>query len=436
MRLKILFFSLLAGSCLPSVAHAQASIKNILLDNDLSGYPPCEPSVAISFSNNDEIVAGAVLDKVYHSHDGGQTWEKQRLTSNYGVFGDPVVIADYRSNFYYFHLSDPSGKRWVDERILDRIVCQKSSDGGRTWDGGSFMGMNHPKDQDKEWAVASPYKNHIAAAWTQFDKYESREPGDSSNILFSLSPNGGKSWKDAVRINEIAGNCLDDSQTAEGAIPAFGPGGEIYVAWSLNEKIYFDRSLNRGKTWLDKDIVAATQPGGWSFDIPGVNRCNGMPVLVCDNSDGDRRGTLYLNWSDQRSGTDDTDIWFASSSDQGNTWTSPVRVNNDGPGKQQFFTWMAVDQTSGNIYIVFYDRRNYNDLRTDVYLAWSTDGGKTFANRNISETPFVPDKNLFLGDYNNIAAHDGRICPVWTRMDEGRNSVWTAVISETELTRP
>jgi hypothetical protein len=29
-------------------------------------------------------------------------------------------------------------------------------------------------------------------------------------------------------------------------------------------------------------------------------------------------------------------------------------------------------------YFIFYDRRNYDDKTTDVYLAYSVDGGETF----------------------------------------------------------
>ena len=37
-------------------------------------------------------------------------------------------------------------------------------------------------------------------------------------------------------------------------------------------------------------------------------------------------------------------------------------MNNDPPGKQQFFTWMAIDQSNGYLYVVFYDRRAYATL--------------------------------------------------------------------------
>lgn len=153
-----------------------------------------------------------------------------------------------------------------------------------------------------------------------------------------------------------------------------------------------------------------------------------MPVTACDRSKSPYRGTIYINYCDQSNGTDDTDVWLVKSSDGGSSWSIPVRVNDDQPGRHQFFTWMALDQTTGALYFVFYDRRNYDDLQTDVYLAYSFDGGTTFKNVKLSEKSFIPSTSYFLGDYNNISAHDGVIRPVWTRLDGSQTSILTALI--------
>lgn len=427
---KIIYLSLLI--CFFS--NAQGQFKNIILDRqDSATRAPAEPSVAINLKNKDNIVAAAILDKVYATNDGGKTWSKSRLTSPHGVWGDPVLISDKKGDIYYFHLSDPTGKNWQSEEILDRIVCQKSTDGGQTWSDGASIGYNHPKDQDKEWAIADPNSGSIYVSWTQFDDYGSKDSTCYSHILLSESK-GGKNWSDPITLNQFAGDCKDDDNTVEGAVPAVGPDGELYVAWSYKDKIYMDRSLDKGKNWLGNDIVIIEQPGGWALDIPGLNRTNGMPVLLCDNSKSQYRGSLYLNWADQRNGKNDTDIWFMKSANHGDTWSSPLRVNDDSPGKHQFLTWMTMDEATGFIYILYYDRRNYDDLNTDVYLAYSTDGGNSFTNKKISESPFAPDSNYFFGDYTNIAAHEGRIVPVWTRMDNGKTSIVTAVIDQEALT--
>lgn len=421
-------FTLIAGlfmSC-STTAH----YRNIMIDSNSVGYGPCEPSITMDPNNIDNLVVGAVLDRAYHSHNGGKSWKMQRLTSSYGVWGDPVVIADTKGNFYYFHLSFPSGEGDWDSDKLDRIVCQKSTDGGLSWSDGTFTGLNPPKDQDKEWAVVDPENNNIYLTWTQFDVYDSEDPDHHSNIMFSKSTDDGVSWSPAIEINQLPGNCLDDDQTTEGAVPAVGPNGEVYVSWAYDEKIYFDRSTDQGSTWMDQDIEVAKQPGGWDQEIPGLGRANGMPVTLCDLSNGPHRGRIYVNWADQSAGEDDTDIYMASSGDGGLSWSDPVKINDDNSGQHQFFPWAAIDQTTGHIYVVFYDRRNYQDGTTEVFLATSTDGGKTFTNEKISEKSFKPNQNIFFGDYNNIVAHNGSIRPVWTQVEGEELSIWTALIEK------
>lgn len=407
-----------------------ANFPNIRIDSSAAafGAGPCEPSIAISPLDSNIVVAGAILDRVYYSNNGGLTWKKKTLTSPYGVYGDPVLLADQKGHFYYAHLSDPNGRSGGDANWLDRIVIQKSTDGGVNWSQGTYAGLRHPKDQDKHWLAVDPRDNSIVMTWTEFDKYGSTDSKDKSRILFARSADAGQTWSSEANLSQLEGDCIDDDNTTEGAVPAIGPNGEIYVAWSYANKIYFDRSLDQGKTWLSTDKVVADQPGGWTFDIPGIYRANGLPITATDLSNGPHRGTIYVNWCDQRNGTDDTDVYLAKSSDGGNTWSAPIRVNNDKPGKHQFFTWLTIDPVTGYLYVLFYDRRNHSGDATDVYLAYSKDGGQTFVNAKISQSPFTPTKNVFFGDYNHLSVYNGRVRPIWTRLQGGTLSVWTALV--------
>ena len=384
---------------------------------------PNEPSIKINHQNTDIMVAGANLNNYYYSSDGGQTWDENTLVSSaYGVWGDPVIDVDSDGNFYFFHLSNPASGNWI-----DRIVCQKSSDNGQTWTDGTYTGLNGTKAQDKHWSIIDRTTGTIYLTWTQFDVYGSSSSNCKTKIRFSKSTDGGATWTQAISINEIDGNCIDEDDTVEGAVPALGPNGEIYVAWAGPNGIVFNKSLDDGDTWLTEEIAIDPMPGGWDYHIPGIDRANGFPITKCDLSGGSNHGTIYVNWSDQRNGTTDTDVWLTKSTDSGDTWTAPVRVNDDPPGKQQFFTWMDIDQTNGNLLFVFYDRRNHNDTNTDVYLAYSTDGGTTFVNEQISESPFVPISGIFFGDYTNISVHNNVVRPIWARLHSGQLSIWTDI---------
>ena len=370
------------------LTNLQLIAQNIMISNQNN---PNEPSIIIDPKNQNILIAGANLNNYYISVDSGYTWAENTLVSSLGVWGDPTISVDTASNFYFFHLSNPSSGNWI-----DRIVCQKSSNNGSSWSDGSYAGLNGIKQQDKQWCVIDRTNNNMYLTWTQFDNYGSSNQNDSSIILFSKSTDAGYSWSTPIRINKTAGDCLDEDNTVEGAVPAVGTHGEIYVSWAGPNGLVFNKSLDQGNTWLNQEIIIDPFPGGWNFSISGIYRANGLPITSCDLSNGINRGTIYINWSDQRNGTTNTDIWLVKSTDGGQTWSLPIKVNDDNSNKQQFFTWMTIDQTSGYLYFVFYDRRNYSNDSTDVYMAISMDGGNTFINRKISQSLFFLMKEYSL----------------------------------------
>lgn len=408
---------------------------NIRVSNP-SSTDPEEVTIAINPTNPLNLAAGANIRYYYYSNDGGLTWTQGNLTSTYGVWGDPVVIYDAQGYLYYGHLSNPpSPGYWI-----DRIVVNRSTTGGSTWNSGVGVGFNPPvRNQDKEWLAAdmtgSPHDGNIYMSWTEFDRYGSSSTADSTRILFSRSTDAGLTWSNPVRLSEQGGDCIDEDNTVEGAVPAVGPNGEVYTAWSGPLGIMLDRSTDGGVTF-GSDIFVTDQPGGWDFAVPGIYRCNGMPVTACDVSTSPYRGHVYVLWSDQRNGLGDTDVWLVTSTDGGATWGPRRRVNDDMTATHQFFPWLTIDQETGYLYAVFYDRRAVAGNATEVWMARSTDGGETFTNFRVSQSAFTPTAGVFFGDYTNIAALSGKVYPIWMRMDGTALSVWTALVTDSaEVTR-
>lgn len=417
---RTIFFSIFLIS-----AHLFGQYPNIMV-NQSGSIDPEEVSIAINPANPLNLAAGANIRYYYYSTDGGNTWTEGQLSSTLGVWGDPCLIFDMSGNLYFGHLSNPQNGSWI-----DRIVVQKSTDGGMAWNDGVGVGLNPPKEQDKEWICVdetnSPYYNNLYMSWTEFDSYGSSSSNDSSRILFSRSTDAGITWSAPVRISDVGGDCIDSDNTVEGAVPAVGPNGEVYLSWSGPLGIMFDKSSDGGVTF-GQDIYVTDQPGGWDFDVSGIYRCNGLPITACDVSGSPYTGNIYIAWSDQRNGLQDTDVYLIKSGDGGNTWGNVIRVNDDNTPRQQFFTWMTVDQVTGTVYFVFYDRRNTTGNDTEVYVAKSTDGGESFTNFKVSQSAFTPSPVIFFGDYINIAARDGKVYPIWMRMDGFDLSVWTAIV--------
>ena len=146
-----------------------------------------EPSIALNPTNPDNLVIGVNNTYFLPTFDGGNTWTEGKMFSSFGVWGDPSLTFDLDGNLYFAHLSGepPLSGRWA-----DRIVIQKSTDGGLTWSDGTYTGLNRPKFEDKEWISVdmtnSPYSNNLYVAWTEFDKIFDPDPVYKSRILFSL----------------------------------------------------------------------------------------------------------------------------------------------------------------------------------------------------------------------------------------------------------
>ncbi len=423
MRYKTKIFLLLM--LLPCRLFSQ--YQNIQVSNP-NNSDPNEVVITINPVNPSNLAAGANINYYYYSTNGGKNWTQGNLTSSLTVWGDPVLIYDNNGHLYFGHLTNPAGPAFI-----DRIVVQKSTNGGVSWNDGAGIGLNLPKQQDKEWLAVdmsnSAYRHNIYMAWTEFDSYGSADPADSTRILFSRSTDAGINWSIPVKISDMSGDCIDEDSTVEGAVPAVGPNGEIYTAWSGPLGIMLDRSLDGGVTF-GQDVFVTAQPGGWDFPVSGIYRSNGLPVTACDISGSPYSGHVYVLWADQRNGVSNTDVFIIKSTNGGDTWGSPIRVNNDNSNRHQFFPWVTIDQSTGYIYVVFYDRRNTTGDATEVWLAKSTDGGNSFSNFKISESAFTPNQQVFFGDYNGIAAMNGLVYPIWTRMVNSSRSVWMAIVND------
>lgn len=399
-------------------------IEVIQVNKKGNEYQPNETSITINPKNPLHMVAAANRKFYYSSFDGGKSWNQNTLYTTLGVRGDPCVKFDLGGNVYYSHLAEVDG-----EMIADRMVVQKSVDGGLTWNDGIGFEKNG-KQHDREWMVVdlteSIHQNNIYVTWTQYDEYGNSNDSYKSTVLCSVSKNGGESFSEAVAISDVLGDCSDDDNSLQGAKPTIGPNGELYVCWSGLNKIFFDKSLDGGKTFQN-DVQVTEQIGGWSFDIPGISRADGCPSIACDISNSIYRGNIYVVWSDLRNGENNSDVFLKKSNDRGNTWSDIIRVNNDDSNRHQFFPCISIDPITGYIYIAFYDRRETLGDYTYVYLARSIDGGNTFNNIKITEDSFNPKGN-FIGDYIDIVSFNNNVYPIWTKTTEYGRDIMMAIV--------
>jgi hypothetical protein len=160
-------------------------------------------------------------------------------------------------------------------------------------------------------------------------------------------------------------------------------------------------------------------------------------IDVDKNSASAYFGTLYVATPDFPTGTssgNNINTYVVRSTDNGDTWSSRVLVNDDGvTTNTQIFPWLAVDQSDGTVNVAWYDTRvdGTNHRKSQVYYGRSVNGGTSFeANllvhdngANFTNAVNYCDENLTdntnqnanqYGDYMGIAASNRQVHGIWT----------------------
>lgn len=187
--------------------------------------------------------------------------------------------------------------------------------------------------------------------------------GNAYDIYYSSSTDGGQHWSSPV---DIANSKLP----TVGPNIAVGPGDILHVAWNDRrdgnaQRIYYTRSLNGGGTWESpKDLS-----GSSSADTH-------TPSITVD-----KNNRVHIAWhsGETEANQQAAQIYYTRSVDGGVTFEALQRLNTD---TSHHAAWprFSVDGTNGGIVaITWRDNRRYPDW--DIYLAVSTDGGRTFTER-------------------------------------------------------
>ena len=195
------------------------------------------------------------------------------------------------------------------------------------------------------------------------------------SVAVAVSNDSGATWGAPVRAEPAGEFAQYLSQ------PVVGPDGTIYVAWrtqhteafgysaTADEFNWISRSADGGVTWSSTVVRKLAVPNKTS-------RVNERRLAI-----DSRDGTLYYVDNETRT-ANNPDILLTRSSDQGFTWSEPVRVHDEPtPAVQQSIPNVSV-APGGRVDVVWSDRRNaYGGPANyhDIYMASSSDGGRTFS---------------------------------------------------------
>jgi hypothetical protein len=112
---------------------------------------------------------------------------------------------------------------------------------------------------------------------------------------------------------------------------------------------------------------------------------------------------------------------LTSSTDEGQTWSAPVKVNDTPAGARGAFTPTVKVDSNGRVGVLYYDLRNDASARdgtftTTEWIALSTDGGHTFApSRRVApdfdHAAAANAGGFFLGDYQGLGVSGTKFLP-------------------------
>lgn len=285
----------------------------------------------------------------------------------------------------------------------------------------------------------SPYAGRVYNSWTAF---VSGDP-NNNNLEVVYSSDNGATWSSKTNISAA----ISAGSHNQGVNLQTGPNGQVYAMWAVydnwgvgvygEDAMALNISTNGGQTWGTPKRIYSAANFGIRGNIKTTSiRVSSFPSMAVDRTGGPGNGNIYGVWPQKgvAPAGNDPDIVLVRSTDGGNTFSTPVRVNDDplNNGRDQYYPWMTVDQSTGFLYVLFYDSRDMSNDSATVYLARSTDFGVTFENIKISDSKFrpAPISGLaggYQGDYIGIAAKDNRVYAYWSDNRTGAYQGWLGV---------
>ena len=264
------------------------------------------------------------------SNNDGDSFEEQVLLSDSNSNAFNQEISSFGNNVYVVWLEKiPYGPY--------RIMLTSSNDGGDTFHKPILISENA---MAQTFPKISAFDRNVYVAWNVED-----QPNTKSGVYFTSSSDNGVTFGNSSKLN------MEDKDFGETQVASSG--NQVYVIWGGSDtnkltSLSLIKSEDNGRTFSDIKKISKTEHGR-------LNEPSNVEIIA------DKNNRVFIAWQDRMDTSDKDEIFFASSTDRGESFSGVTNVSNNADISEcpsiiiaqdmVFATWE--DLTPGNHEVLF-----------------------------------------------------------------------------------
>jgi len=202
-----------------------------------------------------------------------------------------------------------------------------------------------------------------------------------SDVFYARKEPGKERFSEPLRVNSVPGSAMATG-TVRGAQIALGKEGRVHVVWNGSGKAT-PRLANAG-IYNNPLCYARLNDAGRAFEP----QRNLMTQTNCLDGGGtvaaDTEGNVYVAWHAPKVGGPASEanrqVWLAMSTDNGKTFAREVPASTDPTGACACCGMKSFVDSKGALHLLY---RSASNGSRDIYMLTSTDRGKSFSGTQI-----------------------------------------------------
>ena len=389
-----------------------------------------------------------------YSTDGGATFteiEPAPFASGHGTnYGDPIVVFNNKLN------------KWFAGDLVTGCGGQGigmwSSADGISWTAGACAHNGSFDDRESMWVDNDPTSAGYGRMYISWNDYNT--VCGAGGCLFIVHSDDGTTWSTPLQLNN-GGTFLRNVQLTGAQI---SPTANRSALKGYDSVFIASMDEGGGGNASRQNIMFRSDNGGTSFtQVTMGPRFNAVGDLSCGYFYAVAPIWRHMGWGEPAVGPNNTvhyvfagagtnndhgDIFYTRSTDNGTTWSAPVKLNDD-PDQQYHTQWMPnlSVNPAGKVTASWYDRRSVStacNFATDPgcnyerYGAQSSDNGATWSANFAVSSAIIPQpqqqdggvQGCYAGDYDYSTAQGSNAYVTWT---DGRRNVNGVQVQDVNL---